>query len=64
MGVQDGQRSRTPPLGTDINTRGSGGTAATVHLGFGGYKHMGIVQLWVGSAATPVPVELSEWTLE
>jgi hypothetical protein len=52
-------------LGTDIDTRGSGGgTASPVYLGFGGFKNFAMANVWVGSAATPVPVELSEWTLE
>jgi hypothetical protein len=54
-------------LGTPIDTRNTGGTAgtaSTVYLGFGGFKHMGIVQLWVDSLVTPNPVELKWWTLE
>ena len=53
--------------GTEIDTRNTGGeagTAATVYLGFGGFKHFGLANVWVGNSATPVPVELSEWELE
>ncbi len=54
--------------GTPIDTRDTGGgngTAGTVYLGFGGFKHFGMVQLWVNSDLPPPnPVEIEWWTYE
>jgi hypothetical protein len=53
--------------GTDIDTRGSGGdagTAATVYLGYGGFKHAGLAEIYYGDDTSPVPVELSGWSID
>lgn len=46
--------------GTDLDTRNAGhGTAATVYLGWGGFKNFAMSEVYVGDASNDVPVELS-----
>jgi len=53
--------------GADIDTRNTGGTAgsaATVYLGYGGFKTAGLVEIYVGDDSSPIPVELSGWSID
>ncbi len=55
--------------GDPVDTDGLGGTStvghsADVHLGFGSFKGMLVDNISVADDSSPVPVELSEWSLE
>jgi hypothetical protein len=55
-------------FGMPIDTRGVAnggiGSTPTVFLGFGGFKHFAMANVWVDTAITPNPVELKWWELE